>query len=128
MIAIQRFKSPTARRKLSIALKRPDIRRGGNGWTNPLATALKKLLGPGWIVEYTVPLGPGSRRAGYPPRYIVDIGNPRLKVAVELDGRQHRKAGRILLDKKKTDKLHTLGWHIVRIENNDVSEILNAER
>ena len=105
--------------------------RGGNGKISATEQILAIAL-PGWVWGYAVPLGP--RMEGYPTCYKIDIANPALKIAIEVDGVSHLVKLIILRDAKKTAKLQELGWRVLRFTNKQVqtqlswvlSEIQNA--
>ena len=111
-----------SREKMSKTLKRighkPKI-RGGNGMPLPVPQAiLLAALGEGWEPECAVSLG--HRTCGYPTNYKIDIGNRRLKVGIEVDGGSHCSLDRRRQDLKKTNKLSSLGWDIIRFKNEEV--------
>jgi hypothetical protein len=88
---------------------------GGNGALTTPQELLLKLLGSEFTPEFSISLG--LRQPGYPTHYKVDLGCPRLKLAVELDGHSHRSKSRQALDRKKDEKLSSLGWTILRVRN-----------
>lgn len=98
--------------------------RGGNG----KLTIPQKLLAAhlAWPTEYAISLG--KRRKGYPTCYKVDLGNPDLKIAIEIDGKLHRWKKSISKDMKKTKALNQLGWKVLRFTNEeimkDISKVL----
>ncbi|MDP3940273.1 MAG: DUF559 domain-containing protein [Deltaproteobacteria bacterium] len=111
---------PDVRAKISASLRamghRPAV-RGGNGKGPTLPQrVLFELLGGGWYMEYAVSLG--SRRRGYPTCYKVDLGNPSLMLAVEVDGFTH--GSRRDQDMKKDTRLMELGWRVLRFSNQEV--------
>jgi hypothetical protein len=93
---------------------------GGNGKPMPIPVLyLWRILLPDWEPEYAVSLG--KKQKGYPSNYKLDLGNPDLKIGIEVDGANHAGKHKIL-DVKKTDKLALLGWKVLRFSN---KEILN---
>ena len=82
------------------AIQHTPIQRGGNGKLH--------ALGGGWVAEHPIPTKQG-RHSGYPTCYKVDIANPDLMIAIEIDGSSHR-----LLSRKK---LSQLGWRVFRVSN-----------
>lgn len=48
-------------------------------------------------------------------KYYLDFANPFLKVAIEVDGKEHLDPERIAKDAKRTYELSLAGWEIVRI-------------
>ena len=96
---------------------RPKIRGGnGQGLTAPQAKLLQEL-GTGWIPEHAVSLG--KRTAGYPTHYKIDIANPSLMMAVEIDGNSHATRQRRMADAKKDEALSVRGWTVLRFSNEE---------
>ena len=95
----------------------PELRDGNGELTTPQVLLLK-LLGSEFTPECSVSLG--RRQPGFPTCYKVDLGCPRLKLAVELDGNSHRSKQRQALDAKKDAKLGSLGWAVLRFWNTEV--------
>ena len=91
--------------------------KGGNGRGPTLAEqTVLDALGGGWVWNHPVPTG--LRRTGnYPTCYKIDVANPSLKIAIEIDGHSHRQSKEI--DDKKDDLLRDFGWKIVRVSNRD---------
>jgi hypothetical protein len=96
--------------------------RGGNGkLTEPqqrLAIAL------GWPTEVAISLG--KRKSGYPTCYKVDVGNEKLKIAIEVDGAGHQKKQVAQKDRKKEKMLNLLGWTVLRFTNREILTALNS--
>jgi hypothetical protein len=113
---------PDVRLKISQTLKNmrwKPIKQGGNGTPLPIPQSkLLKLLGKMWYSEYAVPLG--KRKIGYPTCYKIDIAYPEKMIGIEVDGYSH--CSRKELDKKKTQKLNSLGWKILRFSNKEIME------
>jgi len=98
---------------------RPPVRGGnGKGMTNAEA-ALVSLLPPNWIWNFPIALG--SRQRGYPTNYKVDFAWPAKKIALEVDGNSHKTHIGKARDTKKTTKLSELGWIVLRIQNQEVT-------
>ena len=115
------MKDPKTREKVSTKLRamgwRPVI-HGGNGRPHPVhQTALAAALG--WQMEVVIPTGLW-RGSGYPTCYKADIGNPVLKIAIEVDGGSHNSIGQMAKDKKKTEFLESKGWKVLRFKNKTV--------
>ena len=102
-------------------------KRGGNGtFTKPQLKINSKL---GWIMELPIKTAPehipvGKKRAfsanlSVPTTYKVDIGNPKTKLAIEIDGESHR-GKRKCLDLKKEKYITSLGWTVLRFTNKEV--------
>ena len=118
--------NPETRAKVSRRLKemghKPSVRGGnGRGLTVPQSMMLA-MLDDSWQAELAVPLGP--REPGYPTHYKLDLGNAAMKVGIELDGHSHR--SRKALDRKKDDKLASLGWTVLRFWNNQILDWIAA--
>ena len=119
------MKRPEVRAKVSRRLKeigwRPLV-QGGNG-RGP--TAAQKRLGDAlrWPLEIAIPT---KKRRGteYPTCYKVDIANPILRIAIDVDGRSHCPLKRQKQDQKKDNFLRGLGWTVLRFRNNQVMEDL----
>ena len=110
-----------ARKKISQTLKeirQMPIKRGGNGQLLPLPQlALLHALGVGWQAEFAIKTGAGHRNGIYPNCYKVDIANPLLMIAIELDGGSHSSLERQEQDVKKQEYLVQLGWSVFRVSN-----------
>jgi hypothetical protein len=111
------------RKKISQTLKEikhKPIRRGGNGQLRPLPQlALLHALGAGWVAEHAIATKKGHRNGIYPNAYKVDIANPEMKLAIELDGGSHGTLERQAQDQKKVECLVQLGWRVLRISNEE---------
>lgn len=95
--------------------------QGGNGRVVPAEVAALKLvraLGDGWEPQVAIPTGRGAG-SGYPPTYKVDLGNPGLRLAVEVDGSSHLMLSRQAEDRKKEALLASLGWTVFRMTNRE---------
>ena len=82
-------------------------------------------LGGGWETEVLVKTyslagraGKGRPRARPPYWYRLDISNPQLMLALEVDGGSHR--GRKESDAKRDAILTALGWTVLRFTNRRV--------
>lgn len=96
---------------------------GGNGRAQPRAQAiLAERLG--WQTEYCVRLHPAF--TGRPYRYMLDIANPWLRVAIEVDGNSHRSKRVKAKDDKKASRLQLLGWTVIRFTNKEILADLEA--
>lgn len=88
--------------------------RGGNGrGPSPTELAVAAKLGPEWVCGHTVTTG------FLPHHYKIDVAHPGLKVAVELDGCTHYGGKRRAADRRKDNRLHELGWTVVRLRNRE---------
>jgi len=85
--------------------------RLGNG--GELSNTQQRVLDlMGGVAEYSVTIGDGER----PYHYKIDIAFVDSKIAIEVDGSSHR--GRASQDKRKNERLWSLGWKVVRIPEN----------
>jgi hypothetical protein len=109
-----------AREKVSATLlsmgHRPP-KQGGNGrGMTKVQAAMMGLLGAGWKAEYAEKTLK-SNTQGYPHHYKIDIANPAMKIAIELDGMSHCALSRQAQDRKKDALLRSLGWKVLRLSN-----------
>lgn len=116
--------NPINKRKAQIVLRElgyPTLTGGnGRGPTIPQRLLAERL---GWVMEY--PIRTGSR-AGIPMCYKVDIAEPILKIAIEVDGHSHKGAKARQLDAKRDAILSGMGWRIIRVQNEQVMKSLPA--
>lgn len=122
---------PAVRAKLSQTLRRIGHRppvRGGNGQlTRPQKRLWLALGRDEWKVEHGVGIRPWV--PGYPRCYKVDLALPSLKVAVEVDGLNHRNPKNMARDRKKEAKLMELGWRVFRLSNAEIlADVSKARR
>jgi len=105
--------------------------RGGNGKYTKAQMIIAIALG--WPMEVAVPCASHlpvkqkknyCKENGFPTCYKVDVGNPILKIAIEVDGKKHCLKKQKKLDIKKEDKLIGLGWKVLRFTNEEVMENL----
>lgn len=68
----------------------------------------------------------GGRGHGVPTHYKIDVGNPTLKVAIEVDGMSHCALSRREQDKIKEKFLLRQGWRVLRFTNREVTSNLRA--
>ena len=115
---------PETRAKLSATMKRIGKRppvRGGNGTgLSPCERLLAEATG---LSPSTVPTGKGCRAAGLPSHFKLDLADPTIKLAIEVDGNTHygdRKAA----DARKTAFSAGRGWTVLRFTNAQVREDL----
>ena len=52
--------------------------------------------------------------------YILDFYCAKAKLAIELDGSQHRLPNGLVRDEQRTQALHALGIHLIRFSNQQV--------
>lgn len=110
------------RKRVSEALRnmnhRPPI-QGGNGRPMPIPQArLLAALGKEWLAEY--PVATGHKGNGFPTCYKIDIANPAMKIAIEVDGFSHASWKAVERDRKKDQLLTSFGWIVLRFTNQQV--------
>jgi hypothetical protein len=118
---------PEVRKKVAQTLRYMGwgpLVRGGNG-KPPTPQQMSLAIALSWPTEVPVrTLQP--RGSGYPPCYKMDIANPDLMVAVEVDGHSHDALERRAQDRKKEELLHSLGWTVLRFSNQEVTDDLEG--
>ena len=72
----------------------------------PESIAIKTLNSLNIEYEYEMPLG----------KYFVDFAIHSMKIAIEIDGKQHNKPERIKIDQIKDNLLKKEGWTVYRIK------------
>lgn len=112
---------PLVREKVRTSLRamgwKPPV-RGGNGHGMTVHESLIACA-LGWApVIYTTKAGTGS---GYPNHYKIDVGNEKLKVAIEIDGPSHSSLKIKAWDLKKEEFLRSRGWSVLRFSNQEIS-------
>jgi very-short-patch-repair endonuclease len=98
--------------------------RGGNGRgpTLPERTLAERL---GWKTNVIVRTS--TRRSRWRPyHYKIDVADETLMIAIEVDGSSHTTIERQRQDRRKDQRLRTLGWTVLRFSNQDVMERLEA--
>ena len=114
------------RLKVSTSLKaighKPAI-QGGNGKPATIAEQSLNILldGLNFVPQYIQP----TRQKIYngetlPTHFKIDLANPKLKIAIEIDGNSHNALVRRAQDKKKESFLTGLGWKVLRFKNAEV--------
>lgn len=97
---------------------RPKVQGGnGRGLTEPQQRLLDALP-EGWVAEHVCPTG-ARIKGGPPTNYKIDVANPELMVAVEIDGESHGRARRVS-DERKDQWLSDHGWSVFRFSNREV--------
>jgi hypothetical protein len=125
MVANNPMHSAETRAAVSASLRRvghrpPIADKGGNG-TGPTAPQALLANRLGWPME--VPIRTGMKRgSGYPGCYKVDIGNPEMKIAIEVDGGSHATIINRARDVKRDALLSGLGWTVLRFKNRAVMD------
>lgn len=104
------------RRTLAEIGHRPQQRGGnGSGPTEPQRRLAEFL---GWPTEVAVTPGDGER----PYHYKADIAHPSMKVLVEVDGGSHCSLARQASDRRRDERLSSLGWMTFRFSNLEAME------
>jgi Protein of unknown function (DUF559) len=117
---------PAVREKANQAKRgRTFLSRGGNG--QPTVPQLRLAAKLGLPVEYPIPTKPVKGQfPSLPNCYKVDIADPAIKLAIEVDGRTHRLKKWKFLDRRKESVLRALGWSVLRFSNRQVMENLEG--
>ena len=95
--------------------------RGGNG-AGPTEQEVAVATALSWPTNVVVVTGLSYR----PWHYKVDVGNPDLKIAIEIDGRCHNSSKRREADRRKDTFLRSIGWSVLRFTNKDVDQNLTG--
>ena len=120
------MRNQSTRDKVSASMSgRTFLARGGNGTTTEpqrqLATALSLPMEYAIVTAAVKGLFPSL-----PNAYKVDIADPALKLAIEVNGRTHRQPKWTYLDRRKTEVLSALGWSMLRFTNEEAMTGLQA--
>jgi len=119
------FRDPKTQRKAQVVLRAqgyPTL-NGGNGRPLPIP---QRLLAQrlGWATEYVVPTR--GANAKLPNCLKIDIAEPALKIAIEVDGRSHECVTVKAKDQKKDQFLTEQGWQVLRFWNHEVLEDIDT--
>lgn len=93
--------------------------RGGNGKINRHESLLAEALGAEWTPQLPIKTYCWNG-SGYPACYKVDFGDPTTRTAIEVDGAGHKAPAVAKKDRKKEEKLRSLGWTVLRFTNAEV--------
>jgi hypothetical protein len=107
------------RNKVSMTHKTHGIKprfRGGNGKLTLPQIKMLDILGPDWNAEHVI-VTQRPRPRGVAKNYKIDVANPALKIAIELDGRTHAMHKIREADQKQTQYLLSIGWCVLRLSN-----------
>jgi hypothetical protein len=97
-----------------------DHLQGGNGRPPTVPeTLLHERLGNNWVWQHVMPTRI-PRGEGYPAHYKIDLAEPALRIAIEVDGESHRGEAARQRDEKKDAFLRSLGWRVLRMKNKAV--------
>lgn len=105
-------------------MQHKPVVQGGNGRgpTRPQQMLAQAL---GWDkLEYVICPGSKMIAQGYAHHYKIDIANPELKIAIEVDGNSHCTLERQMEDIKKEVLLRSLGWIVLRFTNGQIEKDL----
>jgi very-short-patch-repair endonuclease len=109
------------RMRISAALRakkhRPPVQGGNGRGPTRTETALVSVLAQ-MRTNVVVPLG--SRGNGYPTHYKLDLADADRRICIELDGPSHFALKRQAQDRKKEEKLRSLGWTVLRFWNKEI--------
>lgn len=110
--------------KVKSALKGKKFKeRGGNGVLTVQQVMLMEATG--MFPEFVVNTKPVRDMIPcLPKHYKIDLANPQMMIAVEVDGRSHKTATGRALDAKKDAALTALGWRVLRFWNEEVTDNL----
>ena len=110
----------TETRRMNGTLHTLCLHRGGNGHLTEPQVQVAAMF-PESVLELAIPTKMGG--TGYAPNaYKVDIGFQDIKLAVEIDGESHNSPDARARDAKKDSILAGLGWHVLRVKNQEVME------
>jgi hypothetical protein len=115
------FSNPDVRRRslLTRANKSCHSLNGGNGRPLPVPVRLLSQFLK-WPTEVLVPVNPWTKADGNPKCFRIDIAEPRLRIAVEVDGRSHNDKLIQQKDRRKEVYLAAHGWTVLRFRNSKV--------
>lgn len=123
------MRDPATREKMKNTLQRighKPIVRGGNGTLIALEWQVCDALNAahrGWCMRQVIRTGGAN---GLPAGVKLDLSNPWLKVAVELDGGSHAALERQEQDLRKRSFLHSCGWTVLSFANRQVVADMTA--
>ncbi|MFW6074554.1 MAG: endonuclease domain-containing protein [Chloroflexota bacterium] len=120
------MRDPETKRKMVESLKgRTFLSRGGNGAPTTQQSALAKATG--LPMEYPIRTAPVAGEFDSLPKcYKVDLADPDVRLAIEVDGKTHLLKKWRFLDDRKTAILNALGWQVLRFTNEEVDSDLNG--
>lgn len=111
------IKRITDTRRKNGTLHMLKLHRGGNGHLTEPQIRVAAMF-PECVLELAIPTKLGGTGVA-PNAYKVDIGFPKIKLAVEIDGHSHNSPSARARDEKKDSILTGLGWYVLRIKNED---------
>lgn len=115
--------TPEAIKKRTETLQKVGVKGGiHRGPSQPQETLANAL---GLPMEFKVKSGK-PRSEGFKAVYSLDIAAPEAKLAIEIDGRDHRYSKAAEKDRKKERVLADLGWTVLRFTNEQVMDDLDG--
>jgi len=90
--------------------------RGEWPFDRTAATPIKTRLKKDWYPEYVV-VTDRPWPKGMPKNIKLDIANPHLQIAIEIDGNSHATISRRKADKRQMEFLLRKGWSVLRLSN-----------
>jgi hypothetical protein len=115
--------TPEAIAKRVVTLKKTGV-TGGSG--RPPSES-HKMLADALSLPIEYPVKSGLKRSlGFKAVYHIDIANPDVKLAIEVDGKSHRYGLWPERDRKKTQVLNDLGWTVLRFTNEEIKDDLES--
>ena len=112
-----KWKNPEYKDKMrkisSINAKKQHEEKTGIGWRS------RKNLPPSYPEKIAIGVL-NERKVDYEreypiQKYFIDFAIPRLRIAIEIDGQQHKLKERKMVDDKKDLLLQSMGWKVYRI-------------
>lgn len=98
---------------------RTFLARGGNGQATKQQMMLHTLSG--LPMEHAISiLDAVGHFKSLPTHYKVDLAEPSVRLAIEVDGKSHLTKKWKFLDARKTAILNFLGWQVLRFTNEEV--------
>lgn len=94
-------------------------RYGKGGCLTPTQERVMSLISEG-EPEYAVTIGDGQR----PYHYKIDVAIPHRRIGIEIDGTSHK--NRQEADMRKNIRLRSLGWKVIRIQENCSKDTLST--
>lgn len=108
------YQRPGILAKAQTTLRRMGYPMLKGGWKAPTEPQKQLASLLEWPMEWPIP-SPDP-----PRRYLIDVANPQLKIAIEVDGRSHSRQKVKEQDRKKTEFLEEQGWTVLRFWNHEI--------
>jgi hypothetical protein len=111
--------SASVRAKVSATMRaighKPATRGGNGSGLTAAEQALSKATG---LNPHVVPTG--GKGNGYPTHYKLDLADPTVMLAIEVDGGSHKSLKVRAADSRKEEFLRGRGWTVLRFTNSRV--------